>query len=82
MTPAKVIIIAALIAAIPPTLAVAVTWALGRRTQLRRSLAVDAQLYQIHTLVNSRLTAALERIEVQTEEIRQLKEHVHRIIPN
>lgn len=72
----ETMIAVAVIAAVPPTLAVAVSWWSARQADKRRALEVNAQLYSIHALTNSRLTAALERIETQTEEIRALKEHV------
>lgn len=52
----------ALIIALPPTLAALLSWWNTRK-----------RLVDIHQVVNSRLDAALERIEQQVREIRELK---------
>jgi len=61
--PGLIIVIAALLAAIPPTLAV-----------IFAQKKTDQQLGQIHVLVNSRLTEALDEIEKLREYIDQRSE--------
>lgn len=62
------IVLVAIIMSVAPTMAVIVSWWNTRK-----------QLGAIHEVVNSRLDAALTRIEQQVREIRELKSDVAKL---
>jgi len=66
VTTAVAMVVAAVVAAIPPTLVAAVAWratVAARRENVRLSDAHQRELGEIHVLVNSRLAAVITALE-------------------